>query len=161
MNVNQSSLATVLYNTKCQALLGLNSNAKYLKTTQTAKCDQYNVGWVTFQPIEGDIFTHKLSSTLKILVFGFGFVFENKKQTDLIVMDFSKAFDTVLHQRLLRKLSHCGIVGNIHSWLNKFLTTRKQCVVVGGENLLTLGGCTVWSSARNGCWTAFVSYLFK
>ena len=59
---------------------------------------------------------------------------ENKQQTDLIVMDFSKAFDTVPHQRLLRKLSHCGIVGNIHSWFNKFITTRKQRVVVGGEN---------------------------
>ena len=57
-----------------------------------------------------------------------------KKQTDLIVMDLPMAFNTVPHQRLLRKRSHRGIVINIHSWLNKFLTTRKQRVVVGGEN---------------------------
>ena len=34
----------------CRALLGFNFNAKYLKTTQTAKC-QSTVGWVTFQTI--------------------------------------------------------------------------------------------------------------
>lgn len=29
---------------------------------------------------------------------------DNGKQTDLIIMDFSKAFDVVPHQRLIRKL---------------------------------------------------------
>ena len=32
--------------------------------------------------------------------------YEDKIQTDLIVLDFSKAFDVVPHQRLLHKLDH-------------------------------------------------------
>ena len=38
--------------------------------------------------------------------------YEDKIQTDLIVLDFSKAFDVVPHQRLLHKLDHYGIRGS-------------------------------------------------
>ena len=38
--------------------------------------------------------------------------YEDKIQTDLIVSDFSKAFDVVPHQRLLYKLDHYGIKGS-------------------------------------------------
>ena len=48
--------------------------------------------------------------------------------------DFSKAFDTVPHQRLLSKLRHYGINGNIHNWIQSWLTTRCQCVVLDGES---------------------------
>ena len=37
--------------------------------------------------------------------------YEDKIQTDFIVLDFSKAFDVVPHQRLLHKLDHYGIRG--------------------------------------------------
>ncbi len=53
-------------------------------------------------------------------------------QTDVAVLDFSKAFDTVPHRSLLGKLEHYGIKGNIHLWITNFLTTRKQCVLVEG-----------------------------
>ena len=36
---------------------------------------------------------------------------DKKKQHDLAVLDFSKAFDRVPHERLLKKLDHCGIRG--------------------------------------------------
>ena len=48
------------------------------------------------------------------------------------MLDFRKAFDTVLHLRLLSKLDHLGISGPIHDWLKTFLTCRKQKVVVDG-----------------------------
>ena len=37
-----------------------------------------------------------------------------QKQTDLIIMDFAKAFDNVPHMRLLHKLDYYGIRGSTH-----------------------------------------------
>ena len=54
-------------------------------------------------------------------------------QTDVIILDFSKAFDTVPHRELLHKLTSFGIEGPIHTWIKNFLTTRYMRVVVDGE----------------------------
>ena len=55
-----------------------------------------------------------------------------RRQVDVIFLDFQKAFDTVPHQRLLKKLNHYGIRGNIYNWLDIWLTQRKQRAVVSG-----------------------------
>jgi len=57
---------------------------------------------------------------------------EQGKQTDILIMDFSKAFDKVNHRLLLHKLHHYGIQGNINTWIQDFLYQRKQTVVVSG-----------------------------
>ena len=57
---------------------------------------------------------------------------QNGGQTDVIVMDFSKAFDKVPHQELLYKLSNYGINIVTLSWLKSFLSNRKQRVVLEG-----------------------------
>ena len=49
---------------------------------------------------------------------------------DTIYLDFAKAFDTVPHQRLLMKLRGYGIEGRILTWIEAFLTDRRQRVVV-------------------------------
>ena len=54
-----------------------------------------------------------------------------------IYLDFSKAFDTVSHDILLKKLSHMGFRGNIHSWLYSYLTNRKQYVSINDSNSKT------------------------
>ena len=54
------------------------------------------------------------------------------EETDLIIMDFSKAFDSVPHQRLLMKLRYYGIRGILNTWLTQWLTCRSQSVVVDG-----------------------------
>ena len=59
--------------------------------------------------------------------------YDQKHQVDLAILDFSKAFDTVPHNRLLYKLSHYGITGNTLNWIQAFLTNRSQTVVVEGE----------------------------
>ena len=60
--------------------------------------------------------------------------FQSKTQTDVVVLDFSKAFDVVPHQRLLHKLDHYGIRGTTLNWIQNFLTNRTQKVVVDGSS---------------------------
>ena len=55
-------------------------------------------------------------------------------QMDIAILDFSKAFDTVPHDRLLQKLEPYGIRGNLHKWLSSFLKDRQMNVVVEGGN---------------------------
>ena len=58
---------------------------------------------------------------------------QNGGQTDVIVMDFSKAFDKVPHQEKLYKLSNYGINNVTLTWLKSFqLSNRKQWVVLEG-----------------------------
>ena len=52
--------------------------------------------------------------------------------TDVLLIDFSKALDSVPHQRLLLKLNYYGITGNSVSWIENFLLDRTQYVQVSG-----------------------------
>ena len=56
-------------------------------------------------------------------------------RVDIAVLDFSKAFDTVPHNRLLTKLKHYG---NTLPWIREFLTNRTQRVLVHGSPLVSV-----------------------
>ena len=56
--------------------------------------------------------------------------FDAKKQTDLVILDFSKAFDTVPHKKIFYKLNNNGIDWKINKWIENFLTQRPQRVIV-------------------------------
>ena len=60
--------------------------------------------------------------------------YDRGHQTDIVILDFSKAFDTVPHHKLLHKLDHYGVRGPIHTWLSNFLTQRRMRVVLEGES---------------------------
>ena len=53
---------------------------------------------------------------------------------DCILLDFSKAFDKVPHNRLLMKLHHYGIRGYTHDWISSFLVGRTQRVVLDRQS---------------------------
>ena len=53
-----------------------------------------------------------------------------KDQVDIILLDFSKAFEKVPHQRLLHKLDYYGVRGDILRWIQSFLGYRKQQVLL-------------------------------
>ena len=56
---------------------------------------------------------------------------DKKEQVNMLILDFSKAFYTVPHQRLLNKMEHYGIKGNIHRLVSSWLTQhRRVCVDV-------------------------------
>ena len=52
---------------------------------------------------------------------------------DVVYLDFQKAFDKVPHQRLLLKLKAHGIGNDVINWIKKWLTHRRQRVIVDGE----------------------------
>jgi hypothetical protein len=54
------------------------------------------------------------------------------EQVDVILLDFSKAFDKVPHHRLLHKLDYYGVRGNTWKWVQDFLSKRTQKVVLDG-----------------------------
>ena len=59
---------------------------------------------------------------------------DNNLQVDTVYLDFKKAFDSVPHKRLVKKLEKYGITGNLLKWLKNFLYERKQRVVINGKS---------------------------
>ena len=53
-----------------------------------------------------------------------------KSGTDVIYLDFTKAFDSVPHRRLIYKLQQLGIRGKLLWWIKSFLKNRRQRVVL-------------------------------
>ena len=56
--------------------------------------------------------------------------YDRSLQTDLIITDFSKAFEVVPHCRFLYKLNWYGIKGYTSRWIESFLTNHTQRVVL-------------------------------
>ncbi len=62
-----------------------------------------------------------------------GSLLDAGKQTDVIYMDMSKAFDKVSHEVLINKLyNHFGISGSLLGWFCSYLCNRKQRVTALG-----------------------------
>jgi hypothetical protein len=57
-----------------------------------------------------------------------------RKTIDLLILYFSKAFDTVPHRRLLGKLNHYGIGGKTNKWIESWFCHRNQKVVLDGSS---------------------------
>ena len=62
---------------------------------------------------------------------------------DVVYLDFQKAFDKMPHQRLLLKLKAHGIGNDVINWIEKWLTHRRQRVIVDGE-------ISNWKSVQSG-----------
>lgn len=77
---------------------------------------------------------HSCESQLILTIDDLAKSLDKNVPVDMIIMDFSKAFDCVPHKRLLHKLENFGVTGKFHKWISNFLTKRKQRVVVDGEH---------------------------
>ena len=54
-------------------------------------------------------------------------------QTDILIIDFGKAFGKVNRSLLVHKLDRYGIRGRIKHWIADFLSGRRQAFVVNGD----------------------------
>jgi Reverse transcriptase (RNA-dependent DNA polymerase) len=61
----------------------------------------------------------------------------------MVLLDLQKAFDTVNHSILLRKLKACGLGDSICNWFKSYLSDRQQLVDISGtfssHSLITCG----------------------
>ena len=58
----------------------------------------------------------------------------SKQYTTLLFLDIRKAFDSVPHSKLIKKLEHYGIRGVANSLLKSYLNDRKQYVSIANTN---------------------------
>lgn len=54
---------------------------------------------------------------------------DQRSLSHVVFLDFSKAFDTVPHKRLLMKLENVGICGDLLVWIEAFVSNRHQRVL--------------------------------
>ena len=48
------------------------------------------------------------------------------KAVDIVYLDFKKAFDKVLHRRLLAKVRACGVAGQVVNWIANWLSDGSK-----------------------------------
>ena len=63
------------------------------------------------------------------VVYNIGKALDCGKEMDMIYLDFSKAFDSVPHDKLIFKLSQFGITRPLLDWFSDYLSGRKQLTV--------------------------------
>ena len=84
---------------------------------------------------------------------------DQQKPVDLILLDFSKVFDMVPHQRLLTKLAHYGIQGDAHRWIRSWLNTMHT-ICCSSWRSIKFCKSKVWSTTRNYVRAANASLVF-
>ena len=57
---------------------------------------------------------------------------DRSRAVDVVFLDFQKAFDKVPHRRLMKKVRALGIVDNVATWIESWLSGRRQRVIVNG-----------------------------
>ena len=79
-------------------------------------------------------FRTKLSTSLAVmeLIEEITNATDNKKHAIGVFIDLKKAFDTVDHRILIKKLKHYGVRGVASDWVKSYLSNRKQFVNIMG-----------------------------
>ena len=70
------------------------------------------------------------STTTQLLECNFDWnaAIKNKHGVDVVYLDFAKAFDSVVHSKLIVKLRSYGVSDMILRWIDAFLSNRFQYV---------------------------------
>ncbi|CAB4021451.1 Hypothetical predicted protein [Paramuricea clavata] len=89
-----------------------------------------------------------------------GEALDSGKEADMIYLDFSKAFDSVSHLKLLLKLQQHGISGLLLNWISDYLSNRRQ-TRSGQRSRIFLPSCHLGGSTRKYTWSTPVLDLCK
>jgi len=80
-----------------------------------------------------------------------------KNGINVVYLDFAKAFDSVVHNKLIAKLRCYGISGMLIRWIESFLANRFQSVRVGFSYSSI---CGVISGVPQGIVSSVLYFLF-
>ena len=84
-------------------------------------------------PLQHGFMAGRSTATQLLLVYDeISRIVDNRGQVDVTYLDLAKAFDSVSHRLLIRKLKQFGINGTLSNWLTSYLSNRKQRTVVDG-----------------------------
>ena len=82
------------------------------------------------------------------------------RQIDVMLLDFSKAFDRVAHIRLCHKLHHLGINGSVLEWIKCFFIRENTESCCEWRKKFTF--CSFfWRAPRKCSGPTFISMLHK
>ena len=96
--------------------------------------DHLNQSNILLESQHGFRTNHSCVTQLITLTEDISFALDHQKQIDIILLDLSKVFDTVPHERLLTKLRYYRINDSTYNWIQTWLTCRSQCVVLDSES---------------------------
>ena len=80
---------------------------------------------------EGLYCQHSCETQLLLMLDELTWAYDQKHQVDIGILYFSRAFDTVPHRKLPKKLSHYGITGPTHSWIESLCNCHMWVTVEG------------------------------
>ena len=73
---------------------------------------------------------------------------DHKEITAVILLDLSKAYDSINHSLLVAKLESIGVSGITRDWFISYLEDRKQHVRIESHLSEPLATSELWSAAR-------------
>lgn len=88
---------------------------------------------------------------------------DDKKHCECLFVDLSKAFGTVEHDMLLKRLRSVGLSENVILWFSSYLRGRSQCVQMEGirsDRLEVVRGVPQGSVLDHYC-SAYIYKLFR
>lgn len=115
---NYRLIALVTFENICERIIALRIE-KFLQYTKQTDVFQYGFLKKNSTDAAAIDYMDNLSSRV-----------DNGKLTVSVFIDFSKAFDTVNHERLLSKLEAMGVRGACGGLLRSYLRNRKQYVSI-------------------------------
>ena len=73
---------------------------------------------------------HSTTTNLLECVHDWMLSLQDRDTTDVIYVDISRAFDSIVFSKLMVKLENYGVKGLLYNWINNFISGRTQRVVI-------------------------------